>query len=80
MLVIRGGTVYDGTGVPGKLADVGINGDTIAVIGDLSGGGQNRVKAKGMAVTPGFINMMSHAEVSLLFDGNSQSDIRQGLH
>ncbi len=79
-VVIRGGTVYDGTGAPGKSADVGINADTIAVIGDLSKAvGKTEIDAKGMAVTPGFINMMSHAETSLLFDGNSESDIRQGV-
>jgi N-acyl-D-amino-acid deacylase len=79
-VVIRGGTVYDGTGVPGKAGDIGINADTIAAVGDLSkAGGKTEIDAKGMAVTPGFINMMSHAEVSLLFDGNSQSDIRQGV-
>ncbi len=79
-IVIRGGTVYDGTGKPGVTADVGINADTVAFIGDLKNAvGKKEIDAKGMAVSPGFINMMSHAEVSLLFDGNSQSDIRQGV-
>jgi N-acyl-D-amino-acid deacylase len=79
-IVIRGGTVYDGNGKPGAVADVGINADTVAIIGDLKNAvGKKEIDAKGMAVSPGFINMMSHAEVSLLFDGNSQSDIRQGV-
>lgn len=79
-VVIRGGMVYDGTGKPGQVADVGINADTIAFIGDLSKAvGKKEVDAKDMAVAPGFINMLSHAEGSLLFDGNSQSDIRQGV-
>jgi N-acyl-D-amino-acid deacylase len=79
-IVIRGGTVYDGSGKPGVLADVAINADTVAFIGDLKNAvGKKEINAGGMAVAPGFINMMSHAEVSLLFDGNSQSDIRQGV-
>ncbi len=79
-VVLRGGTVYDGSGKPGIVADVAINGDTIAVVGDLSGAiGKKEIDAKGLAVTPGFVNMLSHCEVTLLLDGNSQSDIRQGV-
>ncbi len=79
-VVIRGGTVYDGTGKAGVIADVGINADTVAFIGDLSSAvGKKEINANGLAVAPGFINMLSHCEVSLLFDGNSQSDIRQGV-
>lgn len=79
-VVVRGGTVYDGSGKPGQVADVGINADTIAFIGDLSAAtGKKEVDANGMAVAPGFINMMSHAEVTLLMDSRSQSDIRQGI-
>lgn len=79
-VVIRGGTVYDGSGKPGVISDVGINKDTVAIIGDLSNAvGKKEIDAKGLAVAPGFINMLSHCEVSLLFDGNSQSDIRQGV-
>lgn len=79
-VIIRKGTVYDGSGTPGISADVGINADTIAFIGDLKNAvGKTDIDASGLAVAPGFINMLSHAEVSLLFDGNSQSDIRQGV-
>jgi N-acyl-D-amino-acid deacylase len=79
-VIIRGGTVYDGTGKIGIVTDVGINADTIAFIGDLSKAvAKKEVNAQGLAVAPGFINMMSHAEVSLLIDGKSQSDIRQGI-
>jgi N-acyl-D-amino-acid deacylase len=79
-VVIRGGTVYDGSGKPGTVTDVAINADTLAFIGDLSKAiGKKEIDAKGLAVAPGFINMLSHCEVSLLFDGNSQSDIRQGV-
>lgn len=79
-VIIRGGTVYDGSGKEGVVMDVGIKGDTVAFIGDLSKAvGKKEIDAKGLAVAPGFINMLSHCEVSLLFDGNSQSDIRQGV-
>lgn len=79
-VIVRGGTVYDGSGKPGVATDVGINADTVAFVGDLSKAiGKKEIDAKGLAVAPGFINMLSHAEVSLLFDGNSQSDIRQGV-
>src|SRR6478736_4713121 len=79
-VVIRGGTVYDGTGAPGKLNDVALNADTIATIGDLSNAvGKTEIDAKGMAVTPGFINMLSWAVESLIIDGNAESDIRQGV-
>lgn len=79
-IVIRGGTVYDGSGKPGVVNDVGINADTVAFVGDLlSAVGKKEIIATGLAVAPGFINMMSHAEVSLILDGNSQSDIRQGI-
>jgi N-acyl-D-amino-acid deacylase len=79
-VVIRGGTVYDGSGKPGVVADVAINADTIAFIGDLSKAvGKKEVDAKGLAVAPGFINMLSWATESLIIDGKSQSDIRQGV-
>ena len=79
-VIIRGGTVYDGSGKPGVLMDVAINADTVAFLGDLSNAvGKKEIDATGLAVAPGFINMMSHAEVSLIMDGNSQSDIRQGI-
>src|SRR5690606_12401001 len=61
-------------------ADIGIAGDTIATIGDLSGAyAPLVVDAAGMAVAPGFINMLSWATESLIEDGRSQSDIRQGV-
>ncbi|MEJ1237484.1 D-aminoacylase [Chryseolinea sp. T2] len=78
--VIRNGTVYDGSGGEPYSADIGIVGDSIAEIGDLSGAeAKTVIDAKGMAVAPGFINMLSWATESLLLDGKSQSDIRQGV-
>ncbi len=79
-LIIRNGMVYDGSGKPAVKTDIGVNADTIAMIGDLSQfKGKKEIDAKGLAVAPGFINMLSWATESLLIDGNSQSDIRQGV-
>ncbi|HSM09742.1 MAG TPA: serine hydrolase [Gemmatimonadota bacterium] len=79
--VIRGGTVYDGLGGPGVVADVAIAGDTIAFVGELpdDAGADIDIDATGLAVAPGFVNMLSWANESLLHDGRSQSDIRQGV-
>jgi len=79
-VIIRGGTVLDGSGSPGYQADLGIRADTIAFIGDLSAAqAPVEIDAGGKQVAPGFINMLSWANVSLLVDGRSQSDIRQGV-
>jgi N-acyl-D-amino-acid deacylase len=79
-VVIRGGTVYDGTGTEGRRADVGIKGDRIETIGDLSKATAGKtVDAAGLAVAPGFINMLSWSTDSLIVDGKSQSELRQGV-
>ncbi|MDA2937694.1 D-aminoacylase [Acidobacteria bacterium AH-259-A15] len=79
-LVIRNGLIYDGSGSPPFKGDVAINGDTIAAIGSLAGErGRTEIDAKGLAVAPGFINMLSWATESLIEDGRSQSNIRQGV-
>ena len=79
-VVVRGGTVFDGTGADGRVADVGLRGDRVAAVGDLSDASAALVvDAEGMAVAPGFINVLSWANESLLHDGRSQSDIRQGV-
>jgi len=79
-VIIRGGTVYDGSGGPGVRRDVGIRGDQIAAIDDLSAAhARIDVDASGLAVAPGFINMLSWATESLIHDPRSQSDIRQGV-
>ena len=79
-VVIRGGTVYDGSGGAPYRADVAITGDRIAAIGaHLAGGGRTEVDARGRAVSPGFINMLSHTEGSLFVDGRALSDITQGV-
>jgi N-acyl-D-amino-acid deacylase len=79
-LVIRHGTVYDGTGAPGRVEDVAVTADRIAARGDLSAArGRQEIDATGLAVTPGFIDMLNHSETSLIADGRSQGMIRQGV-
>ncbi len=79
-VVIRGGTVYDGSGDPPRVADVAIAGDTIAGIGDFAAASATTtIDATGHAVSPGFINMLSWATESLIVDGRSLSDVRQGV-
>ncbi len=79
-VVIRGGTVYDGSGGAPFVADLAIERDTIAAIGGLEGArGRVEIDAGGLAVSPGFINMLSWATETLIEDGSSQSDIRQGV-
>lgn len=79
-VIIRNGMIYDGNGGKPFRGDLGISGDSIAVVGD-AGQGNARVElnANGLAVAPGFVNMLSWATESLLHDGRSQSDIRQGV-
>ncbi|WP_395683919.1 amidohydrolase family protein [Dokdonella sp.] len=79
-LVVRGGMLYDGTGAPGRIADVGVRGDRVVAVGDLSNAkALNNVDAHGLAVAPGFINMLSWATDTLIEDGRGLSDIRQGV-
>ena len=79
-VLIKGGMVYDGTGQPPRRADVGIRGDRIAAIGHLdSASAKSVVDATGLAVAPGFINMLSHSEVSLIVDGRSMGELKQGV-
>jgi N-acyl-D-amino-acid deacylase len=78
--IIRNGTIYDGTGHTPYKGDIAISGDTIAFIGDLSGAeATSSLDAKGMAVSPGFIDMQSQSMVSLLQDGRSMGAIHQGV-
>lgn len=78
--IIENGTIYDGTGKPAFVADIGINADTIAAIGDLNTTDASTViDATGLAVAPGFINMLSWAAWPLMNDGRSMSNIKQGV-
>ncbi len=79
-VLIRNGTIYDGAGRAPFVGDVGINGDRIVAVGPSEdASGRVEVDATGLAVAPGFINMLSWATESLIIDGRSQSDIRQGV-
>jgi N-acyl-D-amino-acid deacylase len=79
-VVIRGGTIYDGSGGAPFVSDLAIRGDRIAYLGPrASGRGAEEFNARGRAVAPGFINMLAHPEESLLVDGRALSDLRQGV-
>src|SRR5881394_875529 len=79
-VVIKNGTVYDGTGSEGRKADVAIRGDRIVGVGDFqNSSATNVIDAHNLAVAPGFINMLSWSTESLIQDGRSQSEIRQGV-
>lgn len=79
-VVIRGGTVYDGSAGAPFTGDVAIRGDRIAFVGPHAPGrGAEEFAARGKAVAPGFINMLAHPEESLLIDGRALSDLRQGV-
>ena len=79
-IIVRRGTVYDGLGMKPFVADVAIHADTIAAIGDLSSAkGKTEIDAYELAIAPGFINMLSWADGTLLQDGRAVSDIKQGV-
>ncbi|MAM84336.1 MAG: aminoacylase [Acidobacteria bacterium] len=79
-LILRNGTIVDGIGAPGYLGDLAIDGDRITAVGDLGDlRGVTEVDVSGLAVAPGFINMLSWAGDALMEDGRSQGDIRQGV-
>ena len=79
-VIIKNGTIYDGTGAEPKHADVAIRGDRIAGVGDFkTAKAKTIIDANGLAVAPGFINMLSWSVASLIQDGRSQSEIRQGV-
>ena len=78
-VLITDGLIYDGNGGAPYSADIGISGDRIVAIGELEDSAGETIDAAGLAVAPGFINMLSWATESLLVDGRSQSDIRQGV-
>ncbi|MBA4124843.1 MAG: D-aminoacylase [Acidobacteria bacterium] len=79
-VLIKNGTVYDGTGTPGKRVDVGIRADKIVAVGNLSKAkAQTIIDAKNLAVAPGFINMLSWSTESLIVDGRSLGELKQGV-
>src|SRR5438477_9038991 len=79
-VIIKGGTLYDGTGAEARITDIAIRADRIAGIRDLANAtAKTTIDARGLAVAPGFINMLSWSTESLIQDGRSQSEIRQGV-
>src|SRR3954451_3750929 len=79
-VLIRGGTIYDASGGAPYVGDVALKGDKIAYVGPHAPGRAARViDARGKAVSPGFINMLSWAVESLIADGRGMSDTRQGV-
>jgi N-acyl-D-amino-acid deacylase len=78
-VLIRNGLIYDGSGGQPFRGDVAITDDRIVAVGNVTGDAAQVIDAAGFAVAPGFINMLSWAVDSLLVDGRSQSDIRQGV-
>jgi len=77
--VLRNGTIYDGTGSAPRIGDVAMRGDRIVAVGEVRGRGRNEIDASGMAIAPGFINMLSWATSSLIIDGRAMADVRQGV-
>ncbi|MGA9574672.1 MAG: D-aminoacylase [Lysobacterales bacterium] len=79
-VILRGGTIYDGSGEKPYTGDLAISGDKIAAIGDIGDASAPlEINVEGLAVAPGFVNMMCWSNESLIEDGRSQSDIRQGV-
>ena len=79
-VILRNGLIYDGSGSAPFRGDLAIDGKRISAVGDLGGAmARQEIDARGLAVAPGFINMLSWANESLIADGRSQSDIRQGV-
>ncbi|HEU4704967.1 MAG TPA: D-aminoacylase, partial [Sphingomicrobium sp.] len=78
-VALRGGTIYDGSGGAPYVGDVLIRGDRIACVGRCPGAASSEIDARGLATAPGFINMLSWANETLIADGKGQSDVRQGV-
>jgi N-acyl-D-aspartate/D-glutamate deacylase len=78
-VVIRNGVIYDGNGGDPIHGDLALRGDRIAAVGVVNGPARTEIDAHGMAIAPGFINVMSQAQVSLIADGRGMSDIKQGV-
>jgi N-acyl-D-amino-acid deacylase len=79
-LILRGGTIYDGSGGAPFVGDVAVSNDTVIAVGAVGTlKGRREIDCTGLAVAPGFINMLSWANESLIEDGRSQGEIRQGV-
>ncbi len=78
-IIIRGGTVVDGTGAPARQADVGIRGGVIAELGTLQGDAEREIDADGLVVTPGFIDIHTHFDPQLCWDAHATPSIEHGI-
>ncbi len=79
-LVVRGGTVFDGSGAPGVDGDVAISGGVVTQVGgQIAGRGRDEIDARGKAVSPGFIDVHSHGDETLFADPRTESVVRQGV-
>jgi N-acyl-D-amino-acid deacylase len=78
-LLIKNGTVVDGTGAPGYMADVGVTGDSITVVGSFDSEAKQTIDATGRVVTPGFIDLHCHSDMSFLIDPLADSKLTQGV-
>ena len=79
-LIIRGGHIVDGTGNPWFAGDVGVRADRIAAVGNLAAAKARRdIDARGLVVAPGFVDMHTHSDLTLLDDGNAESKVREGV-
>ena len=79
-VILAGGRIVDGTGAPWRLGDLAISGDRIAALGDLRGArARRRIDVRGLAVAPGFIDMLGQSEYFLLVDGRAASKVMQGV-
>src|SRR5262245_25831946 len=78
-LIIRGGKIVDGSGNPWFYGDVAVKGDRVVAVGRVGGEAARVIDAAGLVVAPGFIDIHSHSDWTLLEDGNAESKIRQGV-
>ena len=78
-IVIRGGTVVDGTGAPGRPADVAISGDRVTEIGEVSGAARREIDASGRLVTPGFVDIHTHLDAQIAWDPIASSSCYHGI-
>jgi N-acyl-D-aspartate/D-glutamate deacylase len=78
-VLIKNGTIIDGTGKPGYTGSIAVNGDKIAAIGNVKGKAGIEIDASGLVIAPGFIDIHTHSEYTVLTDGKADSKIRQGV-
>ena len=78
-LILKGGTVFDGTGTDGRVADVAVQDGKIAEIGEVKGEAADIIDAAGLVVAPGFIDMHTHSDFTLIADGRAESQVHQGV-